>query len=333
VTPPLLRAVDPQLSGSGLSLGSFEVHGPLLVLVGAWGPLFELIAGKRRLRGGRLELGGAPLEGAAAQGRVGWLAREAPLPPTWLARDVLAASAELLGESRRGALRRARRTLEWLGLGELQDQRTSRLRPGDRRALGVAMAALGEPAVLALEQPLAGLEPSEQTFVASVLERALRGRAALIGVAELPGSPCEDALAAQSSDLLFVSDQRLVARGSYRELCARARSYRVVVQRSVDALSARLTEAGYAVRRMLTSDLTTLGVIDDKELGTVPLFRAALAADAPIIELVATSLGGAAAFHGAAASHGAGAVPAEDALEAGPGPSRSSSPASPPRLV
>ena len=239
-----------------------------------------------------------------AQGRVGWLARDAPLPPTWPARDVLAASAELLGDSRRAALRRARRTLEWLGLGELESKRVSRLGPGDRRALGVAMAALSEPAVLALEQPLAGLEPSEQTFVASVLERALPGRGALVSVAELPGSPCEDALAAEQRTP-FRLDQRLALRGSYRELCARARSYRVVVQRSVEALSSRLTAAGYVVRRMLTSDLATLIVVDDQELGTVPLFRAALAADAPIIELVATSLGG------GAASLGAGAAPTE----------------------
>jgi ABC-type cobalamin/Fe3+-siderophores transport system ATPase subunit len=318
VTSPLLRAVDPQLSGSRLLLGSFEASGPLLVLVGAWGPLFELLAGKRRLRGGRLELGGAPLEEAAAQGRVGWLPLDAPLPPAWSAREVLAASAELLGDSRRSALRRARRTLESLGLAELEGKRVSRLRPGDRRALGIAMAALGEPAVLALEQPLAGLEPSEQTSVASVLERALLGRGALVSMAELPGSPCEDALAAQSSELLFVSDQRLAARGSYRELCARARSYRVVVQRSVEALSSRLTAAGYVVRRMLTSDLATLIIVDDQELGTVPLFRAALGADAPIIELVATSLGGAVSL---------GAAPGEDRPLAGPGPAPALPPA------
>jgi ABC-type multidrug transport system ATPase subunit len=309
VTSPLLRAVDPQLSGSGLSLGRFEAQGPLLVLVGAWGPLFESISGSRRLRGGRLELLAAPLEGAASRPDVGLLPRDAPLPPTWLARDVLVASAELLGDSRRTARRRARRTLERLGLGELGPKRVSRLRPGDQRALGVAIAALGEPAVLALEQPFAGLEPSEQASLASVLERALPGRAALIGVAELPGSPCEDALAAQANELLFVSEQRLVARGNYRELAARARSYRVVVGRSADALLSRLTEAGYEVRRMLTADLATIRVTDPGELGTVPLFRAALAADAPILELTALAFG----------EGGRAQTPAPDSAESGAG--------------
>jgi hypothetical protein len=156
------------------------------------------------------------------------------------------------------------------------------------------MAAAFESSVLALEQPFAGLEPSDQAIVASVLKRALPGRALLSSVAELPGSACEDALAAESSELLFISEQRLVARGSYRELFSGARSYRVVVQRSVDALLSRLTEAGYEVRRMSTTDPAALRVTDEKALGTVPLFRAALAADAPIIELVAVGLGGAA---------------------------------------
>jgi ABC-2 type transport system ATP-binding protein len=181
--------------------------------------------------------------------------------------------------------------LERLGLTELAGQRVSRLRPGDRRALGIAMAMLGEPAVLALEQPLSGLEPSDQARVAAALERALPGRSALIGVAELPGSPGEDELAAHGNELLIVSERRLVARGSYRELGARAKSYRVIVQRSADALAAQLMEAGYDVRRLMSGDPASLKVTDSSDLGTVPLFRAALAADAPIIELVAMAFG------------------------------------------
>ena len=80
-----------------------------------------------------------------------------------------------------------------------------------------------------------------------------------------------------------------MARGSYRE-CSRAKSYRLVVPRSVegrpvDALLARLGEAGYEVRRMSTADATTLWLTDRAGLGTLPVFRAALAAEAPILEL------------------------------------------------
>jgi ABC-2 type transport system ATP-binding protein len=299
VTLPLLRSLspelrwaDPQRSGAGLELGDFEAAGPLLVLVGAWGPLFELFSGARRLAGGRLEVLGMSAEAAASRGEVGLLPRDTALPPTWSARDVLVASAELIGDSTRAAAGRARQTFERLGLSAIAGKRLMRLRPAERRALAIAVAVVGEPPALALEQPFSELEPSEQAFVAEVLGRALPGRAALVSVAELPGNPSEDALAAQSAELLFVSGERLVARGSYRELGSRRRSYRVVVKRSASALLSRLTEAGYEARPMLAAEVTTLSVIDREGLGTLPMFRAALAADAPIIELVAMGLGG-----------------------------------------
>ena len=85
-----------------------------------------------------------------------------------------------------------------------------------------------------------------------------------------------------------MSDRRLVARTRFRELGARARSYRVTVRRPGDGLLSRLAEAGYEVRRMLTADVTTLLVTDPGGLGTLPLFGAALAEGTPIVELVPT---------------------------------------------
>jgi ABC-2 type transport system ATP-binding protein len=288
---PLLRAREPRLSESGLALGSLEASGPLLVLVGAWGPLFELLAGRRQLSDGQLEVGGAPAEGAAGRAGLGLLLRDATLPPSWTFAEVALESARLLGAGRWRASRQVKRALEQLGLRELAGKRLARLAPGERRAAAIACAILGEPAVLALEEPLSGLEPSAQEYVAGVLERALHGRQALLSVPELPGSSSEAALAARSSELLFVSGRRLVTRGNYRELSARAGSYRVVVRRSIDALLSGLAQAGYEVRRMPSSEVTTLWVSDPAALGSLPLLRAALAADAPIIELVALGLG------------------------------------------
>jgi ABC-type multidrug transport system ATPase subunit len=291
VTPtpaPLLRSVNPRLSGAELELGSFEANGPLLVLVGGWGPLFELLAGRRQLSDGRLEVGGATAAAAAGRAGVGLMLREAALPPSWTLGEVVLESARLLGSGRWRASRQARGALEELGLRELWGKRLARLRPGEQRAAAIACATLGQPPVLALEEPLSGLEPTEQELVMGVLERACRGRQALISVRELPGSASEATLAARSSELLFISERRLVARGTYPELSSRTRSYRVVVRRSVDALLSGLAETGYEVRRMFSSEATTLWVADTTGIGTLPLLRAALAADAPIIELVSS---------------------------------------------
>jgi ABC-type multidrug transport system ATPase subunit len=300
MSAPLLRAVGARLAGDALALGNLEADGPRLVLVGEWAPLFELLAGRRTLADGALELAGAPAEGAAARGHVGVLLREPPMPPSWTLRDLLIESAALLGHGPFAAARRARRVLDELGLGAHARRRLSRLGPFEQRAAGVAQAVLGDPPVVALEQPFFGLEPSAQNALGALLERALAGRRVLVGIPLLPGSPSEDALAATSDELLIVSQRQLVARTRFRELGARAQSYRVSVRRCSDALLSRLAEAGYEVRRMLTADVTTLLVTDPSSLGTVPLFGAALASGAAIIELVPTRKVGTAASRDAA---------------------------------
>jgi ABC-2 type transport system ATP-binding protein len=294
VSPALLVAAEPRLSEGGLELGAFEAEGPLLLLVGAWSPLFELFAGRCTLQGGVLRVGGAPAEAAAAHGALGLMLRDAPLPPAWTLQEVVASSALLAGETGRRAAARARQVLAELGLAPLSGTKLSRLSPGERRAAGVAAALAADAPLLALEEPFFELDPAEQERLGGVIEKAIAGRAALISLPALPGSISENALAARGSELLVLSERRLTARGSYRELHQRARSYRVIVQRSVDALLSRLGEAGYEVRRMLAADLTTLLVTDTRGTGTVPLLEASLAADAPIIELCAVGLGDAA---------------------------------------
>jgi len=297
---PLLRSAAARVAGDALSLGDLEASGSLLILVGEWGPLFDVLLGRRALADGELQLAGASAEGAAARGLAGVLRREPPLPGGWTLRELLIESAALLGDGPLRASRRARRVLDDLALAQHAGKRLSRLAPLERRAAGVACALLGDPPVVALEEPFSGLEPSEQARLSRLLERALAGRRALVSVPTLPGSPSEDRLAASSDELLFVSERRLVGRAQFRELGARARSYRVSVVRSVEGLLSRLHDAGYEVRRMLTADVTTLLVTDPRGLGTLPLFGAALAADAPIIELVPAGPVGVPAAFGAA---------------------------------
>ena len=288
MSAPLLRSEGSRIAGDALALGSLVAQGPRLVLVGDWSPLFELLTGRRHLADGLLEIAGQPAEGAAARGEVGVLSSDQLLPPSWTLRDLLIESAALRGAGLFESSRQARRALAALGLAPQAKKRVSRLGPVEQRAAAVACALIGDPPVVALEQPFAGLEPSAQSALAALLERALAGRSVLSSVAALPGSPSEDGLAASSDELLIVSDRRLVARTRFRELGARARSYRVTVRRPGDGLLSRLAEAGYEVRRMLTADVTTLLVTDPGGLGTLPLFGAALAEGTPIVELVPT---------------------------------------------
>lgn len=282
---PLLACARPRLLGSSQELGEFVAEGPRLLLVGAWGPLYQLLSGKLRLLGGQLTIAGHDAEGAVAAGYVGLSLADAPLPPSWTLQEVLRQSALLLGWSARDAAERARADLRDAGLEGQAGKPLGRLGPGERRAAGLLAAALGEAKVLALETPLEGLEPSARALVGRVLEHVLRGRSALLSTPTLPIAADRDALLRSEDELLMLGAHGLAARGSYAELCTGPRSYRVVVLRHAEAFSAALAAAGYSVQPRRTGSELGLVVADPDTRGTRPLIAASLSADAPVVEL------------------------------------------------
>ena len=280
----LFESDGPRFEGCDLELGRFEADGPLLVLAGGWSALFDALAGERRIEAGSLTLAGESAEGLAGRGRVGLLRADPQFPLTWTSAEILRESARLLGHSRRLAVEQATHVAAALGLVELLPKRLSALSLGQRRAIGIAAAALGEPVALALEEPFGALEPSEQAFVAAVLKRILPIRPLLVSVAELTGSAERDDFIATATEILLLGRQGLAARGRHSELLGRAATYRLAVLSPAAPLLSRLVDAGYEARAVLGNE-TALVVVDTKGEGTEPFFAAALAVGLPIVEL------------------------------------------------
>lgn len=292
----LFESDRPRIEGSDLSLGHIAAEGPLLVLAGAWSAVFDVLAGERRLEGGSLRVAGENAEALARAGKVGLVRAGAALPAAWTGAEVLRESARLLGQTRRSAVEQATQVAQALGLEQLLGKKLSALAPGQRRAIGVAAAALGQPLALALEEPFGALEPSEQRFVSEVLQRAQALYPLLLSVAELTGSAERDDFIAGATEILLLGSQGLAARGRHSELLGRAASYRVALREPAAPLLSRLLDAGYEARAVLGNE-AALVIVDTKGEGTEPLFAAALAAGVPIVELC--PLGSARALEGA----------------------------------
>lgn len=74
----------------------------------------------------------------------------------------------------------ARRVLEDLGLGARADAVTAALSHGEQRQLEIAMALAGEPRVLLLDEPMAGMGPEESARMVEFLKKLKGSRGILL---------------------------------------------------------------------------------------------------------------------------------------------------------
>jgi ABC-2 type transport system ATP-binding protein len=175
--------------------------------------------------------------------------------------------------------------LDELDLGSRASQRIGQLDTPSKRALGLALAIVGDPPLLLLDQPLSGLEPDAVRRQVVLLSRALRGRQALVTVEPIGSSPEQDSLLAAVSEVLVLGGDGLTARGALSELSRTAASYRVVVSRGGDALRERLGALGFEISALAGAPPGALRVDDPLGHGTCRLLGAAAGIGAPVVEL------------------------------------------------
>jgi len=135
--------------------------GQLLALLGPNGAgkttTVEIVEGYRQVDAGSVRvLGEDPRGGGPAlKARVGLMLQGgAGLEPRATPRDLLA-----LYGAFHDAARRASELIELVGLGAVAGTRVRRLSGGERQRLSLAIALVGEPEVLILDEPTAGMDP------------------------------------------------------------------------------------------------------------------------------------------------------------------------------
>src|SRR5687768_9472414 len=117
----------------------------------------EILEGFRRADAGEVQvLGKDPANaGPAWRARIGVVLQESEVPPLLSAREALALYAGYYPRPRT-----VEDTLRLVGLSEHADQRGARLSGGQRRRLDVALALIGDPQLLFLDEPTTGFDPA-----------------------------------------------------------------------------------------------------------------------------------------------------------------------------
>ena len=117
----------------------------------------EILEGYRKRSGGEVEVLGEDPERArrAWRERIGIVLQSCRLDPYLTVRESLELYAGYYARPRP-----VDEVVELIGLGEKADQRTGRLSGGQQRRLDVALALIGDPELLFLDEPTTGFDPA-----------------------------------------------------------------------------------------------------------------------------------------------------------------------------
>ncbi|WP_159808879.1 ABC transporter ATP-binding protein [Cellulomonas citrea] len=203
------RAVD------GLDLTAH--HGRLTAVLGPNGAgktsTIECCEGLRSPDGGTVRVLGLAPDDHRLRSRVGVMLQDGGLPTAARAGDVLAHVAAMYARPRD-----VRELRDRLGLDAFARTTVRRLSGGQRQRLALACALVGNPELVFLDEPGAGLDPQARAAVWGLV-RELRDR----GVAVVLTTHQMDEAQALADDVVVVDHGTVVARGSVGELLTAAR--------------------------------------------------------------------------------------------------------------
>lgn len=170
--------------------------------------LMRALVGAQRLRSGSVEVLGEPAGSAPLRTRVGYVTQAASVYDDLTVAENLTFFARVLGVARDSA----EEAVASVGLADQRHQVVGRLSGGQRSRVSLAVALLGSPDLLVLDEPTVGLDPVLRRDLWGLFHRIAEG-----GAAVLVSSHVMDE-AERCDRLLLMREGRIIADGSPDEI-------------------------------------------------------------------------------------------------------------------
>jgi ABC-2 type transport system ATP-binding protein len=188
----------------------------------------DLVLGRGRPDAGTLTVFGHASGSNAARARTGAMLQSAALSPQLTVREHVELHAGYYGDAYPLDV-----VLEVTGLAELADRRYGRLSGGQQRRTQFALAIVGQPELLVLDEPTVAMDAESRATLWSIVRGAAAEGAAVLLTTHL----LEEA-EALADDVALLAGGRLIAHGPPSEMRARVghRRVRCITSLTTDAL-------------------------------------------------------------------------------------------------
>lgn len=162
-----------EYAGGVEAIRGIDLHadtGEIVALLGPNGAgkstTLNILATLIRSSGGSAEICGTPIQRVRdVRRKIGVALQEAGLDPVMTAADHFEVQGALYARSRTEAKERGAALLTRFGLDSVADTPIGRYSGGMQRRLALALALLGDPPVIILDEPTAGLDPTNRRVV------------------------------------------------------------------------------------------------------------------------------------------------------------------------
>ncbi len=260
---------------------SIDLPRGLVGLVGANGAgkttMFRLLLGISKPTEGHIEVCGIDVaaDPIGVRARLGYMPEHECLPLDQTAADVVSTFGELSGLPARAARQRASDVLDLVGLDEARFRPISGFSTGMRQRTKLAQALVGDPELVLLDEPTAGLDPLGREEML-----ALVARLGTFGISVLMATHLLDDVQQVCHHVVMIDAGRLVVSGATDSLLERTGLVTVDCGPRSDELVAALSQIGLSA--VAADGLVEVTVEGDHQMDSlrdviaelgVPLYR------------------------------------------------------------